>query len=187
MNKIAGMLIFMFIAISSRAEDGEEVYRSRYQEWMPHVTNTLVVTMQVGKAPMGLWSGSFSTHVLFREADAKRADGTPIAGHAVVTVEGMKTLLRLIDEAGPHASFSTCNDENWREPLGEPTRIKVVWKPDAKGYKYDWFILPENKMVELLQKLQDAFVTRKPIEIVEALTVGYKTRLESEKIRNSSE
>lgn len=180
MKTMASTIVCLLLATTGRADDGGQTYASRYQEWLPHLSNTLVVTMNVGETSRGLSSGSFSAHLLLREPDAERPNGTRITGHAVVTVQEMKMMLKLIDEAGSNANFSTCEDGNWREPQGAPTRAQVVWMPKEQGHTYDWFVLSQVRMTDLLQKLSGSLRSKEAVAVIEGLIEGNNTRREAD-------
>ena len=172
---------FVLVTGAGAADSARQPYVSRYEQWMPHVSNTLVVTVSVGGGPSGLWSGSFSAHPFPREPDAVRSDGTPVTAHALVTTDEMKAILKLIDGIGASATFTTCNDDNWREPDGEPTRLQVVWRPDEKGHRYDWYVVSQIQMRDHLKNLLASVRSREARLVIEGLIEGCKTGQNSEK------
>lgn len=172
---------FVVVTGAGAADSARQSYVSRYEQWVPHVSNTLVVTVSVGAGPRGLWSGSFSAHLLRREPDAVRSDGTPVTAHALVTTHEMKALLKLIDGIGGAATFTTCNDDNWREPGGQPTRLQVVWRPDEKGHRYDWYVVSQTQMRDLLKNLLASARSGDASPVIEGLIEGCNTGQNSEK------
>lgn len=180
MNTLGSAIAVLLLSAGMGWADGDKSrYKSRYAEWLPHVSNTLVVTVNVGKdaaATRGLLSGSFSAHLLLREPDAMRSNGTPLTAHAIVTVEEMKTILEVIDGTGTVADFSTCMDDNWREPDGGPNRLKVVWRSEKGGHTYDWYVLAKSDMLNVLRKLRGALRGKEPMDVIDGLIEGSETR-----------
>lgn len=179
--KILGgtIAVLLLIVTSGRADGDKPRYESRYGEWLPHVSNTLVVTVSVGgstAATRGLWSGLFAAHLFLREPDAMRSNGTPVTAHAVVTVEEMKTLLKLIDATGAVANFNTCTDDNWREPGGESTRLQVVWSSEKGGHTYDWYVLAQADMLDVLRKFRGSLRGKEAVDVIDGLIEGSETR-----------
>ena len=176
MKLYAALITALLLATTGRTEDiNKPKYASRYEQWLPNVTNTMVVTINVGNGTSptsGLSSASFSAHHLLREPGIMRPDGTPYTDHAMVTAEEMYEMLKLVDALGPSANFSTCGDDNWREPAGDPTRIQVVWRTEGHGYTYDWFVIEQNRMPGFLQECLGAIQSLEARKVIEGLIEG---------------
>lgn len=182
MRKIAlAIFYFALVAVAGAADSARQPYVSRYKEWVPHVSNTLVATISVGGGPRGLWSGSFSAHLFPREPDAIRSDGTPVTAHALLTMDEMKAMLKLTDGIGAFATFSSCVDDNWREPEGEPTRIQIVWRPENGTHRYDWFVVSRARMRDFLKTLSDSVHSQEAVVVVKGLIDGYNSVENGEK------
>jgi len=177
MKSFTWIIACLLLAMSGRADDhAPQPYASRYESWSPHISSSLAVTIQVGARPRGLSSASFSAHLRRAEPAAMRPDGTPVTAHAVVTTREMEAVLKLIDDMGAFARFTTCGDDDWRAPDGQPTRAQVVWRPEGQGYTYDWYVLPPGKLRELLQELRASVQTEGAVETIHELIEGLNSR-----------
>ncbi len=180
MNTLGRAIAALLLLVGTGWADGDKSrYESRYAGWLPHVSNTLVVTVNTGgdvSATRGLLSGSFSAHLLLREPDAIRSNGTPLTAHAIVTEEEMKAILKVIDGTGTAAGFSTCNDDSWREPGGEPSRLQVVWSSEKSGHTYDWYVLAKCDLLNVLRKFREAVQGKDALDVIDGLIEGMNNK-----------
>jgi hypothetical protein len=169
-------LAFLTLLIRTGCVPAESsLYQSRYAEWHPHVGETLVVTFHIGESTAigkGLWSGSFSAHLLPREPDAVRSDGTFVSGHAVITSDEMKSLLKLADDFGTAENFSIFGDDNWQSPSGNPNWVQVVWRIEEVGYTYDSYALNTKEMLLLLRDSRTKMSNSNAIHVIDGLLMG---------------
>ncbi|MEI6808730.1 MAG: hypothetical protein WCN95_08405 [bacterium] len=180
MNTLGSAVAALLLLVSTGWADGDKPrYESRYAKWLPHVSNTLVVTVNTGgdaAAARGLLSGSFSAHLLPREPDAIRSNGTPLTAHAIVTAEEMMVVLKEIDGPRTVSGFSTCRDDDWREPGGEPTRLQVVWSSDKSGHTYDWYVLAKGDLLNFLQKVRATVQGKDALDVINGLVEGINSK-----------
>jgi len=177
MKQILLLLIALIITSSAIADDSAPSYESRYAKWLPFATSTIKVTIGIRRDIVpsdGLLYGVFSAHHYLREPHARRLDGTPLGASSLILEDEMISVLRLIDSLGPHAIFSTYRGDNWQDPRGETGYIRVVWHEKHVGYTYDWYLLTQEQMNEVLHQLRTLLITREAVEIIDGLLDGNK-------------
>ena len=127
-------------------------YESRYENWLPYITDSVIVYIFIGGKDVpsrGLWSAAFSASPnVLREPEAMRPDGTFVTGYASVTEEEMKAMLKIIDGLGKSAIFNTCGDKDPQTP--EQARIGVLWG----GRNVDWYVPAPGRIGEALRRLR---------------------------------
>jgi hypothetical protein len=175
----SAFVVLLLLVGSVLAGDRVE-YDSRLKEWMPYVSKTVVVSFLTRVSPAttrGLVSGSFSAHLRCMEPHAMRANGTPMTGNAVVTEEELAALLKAIDQSGTQNNFTTCNDDNFRRPMGALALAKVVWRGEKGGHTYDWYVLSSIDMLKLLQQVRGSLHGTDALKVIDGLAEGFQSNL----------